>query len=462
VAYTQNPADTIDFSPWVTSGATGGNFGSDAHGRLGNLWIKGDGETDSPHVGFGAHGNWFVTFDLDDIRTAHLSGTASDLQLTGRFGTHGGIESTVATDGVVQGAVFLDGVRIDTMPEVAHNVPTPGGADTPSVPFDLSVPSGGRFLTLAILNGAVNSVWDDGVFRDVELSVVVAPPQPLPDPGQLPGLPAGLISYWDFDEAAGPVEGHTLDFAYDRQDGNDGSFQGGATRTAGLVGLGAAQFGNAGGMGVNVGPGTAGNFSVTDGITVEALIDSDWDGAAGNYDEIFRKEDGNPRILLAFQNDPHSTPPNIPVLGFGLMVGGVYSELDMPLDGLDGRPTLAEITTGMHHVVATYDSVSGEKAIWIDGQKVFSTVLSGPITSGGPTSAMIGNSAPGGPEPFTGVIDEVAVWSRALDAAEIGAHYGNVLAGNNYFVPEPATWLLALIALTCLPGRRWRRRAAAA
>ena len=79
---------------------------------------------------------------------------------------------------------------------------------------------------------------------------------------------AELVGYWNFDEADTgllPV--------MDQQDGNHGSFEGSATRTAGLVGLGAALFDNTAAAGVNVGPGTDNNFSVTEGITIEALID---------------------------------------------------------------------------------------------------------------------------------------------------------------------------------------------
>ncbi len=169
VAYTQNPANTIDFSPWVRSGATGGIWGSDTHGRPppGNLWIAGDGETNTPHTGFGAHANWFVTFDLNDIRAAHLGGFEHELVLAGRFGAWGSIGSTDPLAGVVQGAIFLDGQRIDTMPETTRT--------GPSIPFSMILPKSGRYLTLAILNGPASTLWDDGIFRDVTLSAVPEP-----------------------------------------------------------------------------------------------------------------------------------------------------------------------------------------------------------------------------------------------------------------------------------------------
>ncbi len=142
-----------------------------------------------------------------------------------------------------------------------------------------------------------------------------------------------------------------------------------------------------------------------------------------------------------------------PVLSFGLNVGGGYGELDMPLDvdlaDMDGGnaesgtiwleapagalgPNDVVLRDGQtHQVTATYDADSGAKQIWIDGVLRWSVDLGGDVTSGGGAVAYIG-SVNGG-ENWTGVIDEFAFWNRALDAAEIQTHYGNVLDGLNYF-----------------------------
>lgn len=136
---------------------------------------------------------------------------------------------------------------------------------------------------------------------------------------------------------------------------------------------------------------------------------------------FLRKEDGDRRILLALQNDRDvnnfaapKVPPQ-PVLSFGLNLGGEYSELDMPLDGRDGRPSLAELTDGQtHHVAATYDSASGRKAIYFDGTLRFSRQLpqGTQIVSGGPCPLTIGSMF-GGWETFSGTIDEVAIYRAA-------------------------------------------------
>jgi hypothetical protein len=269
------------------------------------------------------------------------------------------------------------------------------------------------------------------------------------------------LNYIDFNEASGPVAGRTLDFAYDRVGTADGRFEGGAGRTAGLAGPGAASFDNAGGTQVNLG--NAG-FVVTSGVTIEAMITPNWTGNAFDYDEIFRKEDGGNRLLFSFQNDPNNggANPSVgpgPVLSFGLNAGG-YGELDLPLDGLDGRPTISDLNGGTHHVLATYDAATGEKAIWIDGEKLWNVLLTPGtnIVSGGGANAYIG--AVNGGENFNGIIDEFAFYDRALTPAEIAEHFANSLnPGLNYFgqvVPEPSRALLILMGFAFSLVRRKR------
>lgn len=217
-------------------------------------------------------------------------------------------------------------------------------------------------------------------------------------------------------------------------------------QSPGLVGSGALRFDNQNnavvridtGMGSEVG---TGEMACSSGISIEALIVSQWSGREMDYDEIFRKEDGNHRMLLSLQNDGESNdfdvpdvPPG-PCLSFGLhLQQHGYSELDMPLDGKEGRPTLAELTDGQpHHIVATYDSFTGRKAIYVDGQMRFSHVfpIGKLILNGGPTPAEIGNHVHC--EPFTGTIDEVAYYNFALTADEIAAHHDLAKLGQPYF-----------------------------
>lgn len=255
------------------------------------------------------------------------------------------------------------------------------------------------------------------------------------------------MCYWPFDEA-GPAAATTR--VADVVGGLSAALGNSATPVAGLVGKGALRFDNTsaaaaqivGGTGEKVGSGL---LSMAEGITIEVMIVSAWSGRLGDYDEIYRKEDGNSRVLVSFQNDGlnyggHSEPevPAGPCLSFGIhLAGHGYRELDMPLDGHDGRPTLAEITDGKpHHVVAAYDSFTGSKAIFIDGVKRFEYVypVGTMILSGGPVAATIGNH--GIAEPFTGTIDELALYDFALTPDEVTEHWRQVMDGENYFGSE--------------------------
>jgi ferric-dicitrate binding protein FerR (iron transport regulator) len=255
------------------------------------------------------------------------------------------------------------------------------------------------------------------------------------------------VCYWPFDELENDKRVTT-----DAVQSLPAAFGDALQRCDGIVGQGAVRFDNStgsfarvqGGTGEKVGLGT---LSAAEGITVEALIISHWTAASMDYDEIYRKEDGDCRVLLSLQNDgminadfmePAVAPG--PCLSFGLhLAGHDYKELDMPLDGREGRPTVADLTDGRpHHVVATYDSFSGRKAIFIDGTLRFEHVYTEGtlIVSGGPEPAFIGSHS--GHENFHGVIDELALYDFALTADEIAEHHGRTRRGSTYFGPRPA------------------------
>jgi hypothetical protein len=222
-----------------------------------------------------------------------------------------------------------------------------------------------------------------------------------------------------------------------------------AIRPAGGAVDGAAvAFDNTGGSYLRVEGGTGervgtGLFSFSTGISIEAVVTPAWSGKAFDYDEIWRKEDGDSRVLLSFQNDAprnaaYSVPavPGGPCLAFGLQLtqpgasAPRYDELDMPLDGREGRPTLADLVDGRpHHVVATFDSFSGRKAIFLDGRLRFSHVYpeGSLIVSGGPEPAFIGSHRGG--ENFTGSLDELALYDFALSSEEVAEHGRGLTAG---------------------------------
>lgn len=252
--------------------------------------------------------------------------------------------------------------------------------------------------------------------------------------------------FWNFDESDSQV--------FDTMTGRQARVGLGVKRVAGLVGDGAMWFDNTGAAAINVGNGGgaqlgAGEFGVSSGLTIEVLAIIRWpeqrnlgEGVRA-YDEIFRKEDGPKRMLLSFQDDggawqpmiPKFTP-NGPTLSFGLHLAGEdYSELEVPLDGQQGRPSLDDLRDERpHHIVATYDSWSGVKALYIDGQLCQQARFprGALIEAGGPTDATIGNMANGN-EPYSGILDEVALYDFALTAEEVAAHWRRAQTGQNYF-----------------------------
>ena len=220
--------------------------------------------------------------------------------------------------------------------------------------------------------------------------------------------------------------------------------QGHARKVAGIIGVGAVQLDGTRGTRVDIVGGSgdtvsSGAFAFSSGMTIECVVTTTWDGMENNAELIFRKEDGPNRILLGFQNNENDyeipAVPKGPVLSFGIFIqGSGYSELDMPLDGQQGRPTVAEIANGLpHHIAATYDSFTGIKAIAVDGQVRFSHQfpVGQCIQSGGPKPASIGGWR--NRETWSGIIDELAFYDYALSSEQIALHAENATRQSDWF-----------------------------
>jgi len=249
------------------------------------------------------------------------------------------------------------------------------------------------------------------------------------------------VAWWPFEPEAGAAGQLPLDDVIAGLAGRAGR---GVAASAGLVGTGALRFDGTPAAHVEIAGGTGdvvggGLLAVAEGLSIEAVIMPEWSGRESDYDEIYRKDDGDYRVLLSFQNDgvrnaAFTDPPVAPgpCLSFGLHLAGIgYRELDMPLDGRDGRPSRADLRDGRpHHVVATFDSYTGTKSLFIDGTLRFARdyPVGTLILAGGPAAAEIGSHR--GHENFTGVIDEVALYDFALSAEEVAEHEARMRAGD--------------------------------
>ncbi|MCX6927837.1 MAG: LamG domain-containing protein, partial [Verrucomicrobia bacterium] len=110
-----------------------------------------------------------------------------------------------------------------------------------------------------------------------------------------------------------------------------------------------------------------------------------------HYNEIFRKEDGEQRVLFSFQE-------NGTVLSLGLNIGG-YVECDAkidPLEVLDGQ---------WHHCSATFDGQW--MRVYLDGRQIGELNRPGPIIAGGSAPGCICSA--GGGECFQGLMDDLRI-----------------------------------------------------
>jgi hypothetical protein len=206
-----------------------------------------------------------------------------------------------------------------------------------------------------------------------------------------------LLAAWSFDEASGAAcrdaSGNGRDAAVDPQSSPA------VRRVPGL-------FGNALALSGSHGVRVSGKFPV-DGF--EKLSFSAWvvPTQLDGFREIFRKEDGNDRLLFSFQE-------NGTILSLGLNLGG-YIECDAPLapaQALDGA---------WHHCAATFDGQW--MRVYFDGAEIGKLQRPGRIKAGGAAPACIGSN--NGSEYFQGTLDELRIYRDALTADEVRSLWRN-------------------------------------
>ncbi len=207
-----------------------------------------------------------------------------------------------------------------------------------------------------------------------------------------------LIAYWNFDESSGV---HCIDISgngYDAvsQRGQSPGFE----RIEELFNMAMNLSGN------HI-LSLPGNFAVEE---ISYISFSAWVKPAklNGFREIFRKDDGNNRLLFSFQN-------NGTILALGLNIGS-YVECDGQIDPkrvLDGA---------WHHCAATFDGQF--MRVYLDGEIVGELEQPGKIKARGNAVAFIGSSN-GNSEFFQGGLDDLRIYSESLTSGEIAELHEN-------------------------------------
>ncbi|MFQ5999403.1 MAG: LamG domain-containing protein [Candidatus Bathyarchaeia archaeon] len=232
--------------------------------------------------------------------------------------------------------------------------------------------------------------------------------------------PSGMVSYWKFDEGTGTT-------AYDSVDGNHGTLKvksGGTTGppvwTTGIVD-GALSFD---GVDDYVDCGTNfGSISAAQKLTVEAWIKTT-STATGR---LIAAQTSYGQGPWSFHT---STPPTQ-----GQYIGIHFRDAGTKYEG-----SKYQINDGeWHHVVGTWDGSTNKIRLYVDGN--LDTEWDSTFTmSSTARTLVIGSNVPRTTTPiwhfyfFDGVIDEVAIYDRALTPEEILQHYQNGLRGLGYYV----------------------------
>jgi len=212
--------------------------------------------------------------------------------------------------------------------------------------------------------------------------------------GSADTYPEGMISYWKFDEGDGSS-------AYDSFDTNHGTIFG-AIWSPGQVND-ALSF-----VDDYVSVGDFAGYS--DNVSVEAWIRTPGSGGVDNWDDIVCGPVGD--IIFGISGNR---------LNFAGQGG-------TPIDHNTWSTTTLD-DNEWHHVAGTYDG--SQVCVYVDGQQEACNPASGSFTPG---FKSIGRGDYDG-EYFNGIIDEVAIYNRALSPLEVEQHYQNGLNGLGYEEP---------------------------
>jgi hypothetical protein len=204
----------------------------------------------------------------------------------------------------------------------------------------------------------------------------------------------GPVSYWRLGETAGTA-------AADQRSANPGTYRGSpglgsASLVASDTSDRAVTFD---GADDTVDVPDSNSLDLTTGLTIEAWIKPSLLPAAGQFASVVTKAES------------YSIQFNGPRLELTVMQNGVRQRLQAPAGAVVSGQT--------YHVVGTYDGTT--QRLYLNGAQVASAPLTGAATVT-PSTLDIG-SWDGSGEKFSGVVDEVALYSQALSATRVSSHY---------------------------------------
>jgi Concanavalin A-like lectin/glucanases superfamily len=232
---------------------------------------------------------------------------------------------------------------------------------------------------------------------------------PYYDPTDVKGdstLSTSLVSYWKLDETSGTrADSHGSNTLADPSSTgySTGKLSNAASFSAASSDYLAITDGSQSGLGIT------GNFSMSCWFNLAStpssgnqywLMGKKKDGDTGGYWLSVENDGGTSKFQFGFQND-----------------GGAYNSIR--------RATYSYSTSTWYHVVVTCVVASETYGLYVNGVPQTTTTVASGITSASLTTAdfRIGSYGTSG-QYFDGLIDEPAVWTKALTVAEVRALYG--------------------------------------
>ena len=222
--------------------------------------------------------------------------------------------------------------------------------------------------------------------------------------------PNNLVSWW-------PAAGNANDIV----DGNHGTLHGNATFAAGMVGQ-AFSFDGSGDF-VNIPDNPL--LNIAQEITLDAWIKAD------SFNLPFSAETQDANIYVISKDTDVGRSYGIGVTDVDLLPtsgcgpGGAHAfMIAFTSGGIALACGSTALSTGVfHHLAGTYDSLTGEAKIYVNGVlDGTASVAPGSLLNSGPADVQIGaRQYPTHRAFFTGLIDEVEIFDRALSADEIAA-----------------------------------------